>query len=78
MENKNTPLININFHEFKTDIDLFFQASMSALCHCYDHTDGFYPDSCDCDQSERVRESVSLLIEEHRKLIKKYDALRTS
>lgn len=59
-------------HELKEDLDTFFQVSMSALCHCYDNTEGFYPDTCPCDKRERTAEAVQLLIGEHKRLIKKY------
>jgi hypothetical protein len=62
-----------NKQELKEDIDNFFRASMSALCNCYDNTKGLYPDKCDCETRENVQKSVKLLIEEHRRLIKKYD-----
>ena len=67
--------IEIDLQEIKADLNLFFQASMSALCHCYDHTDGFYPDSCSCEESDKIKESVDLLIDEHRRLIEKYNGI---
>jgi hypothetical protein len=63
----------IKKQDIKEDIDMFFHASMSALCHCYDHTEGFYPDSCGCDQREAVSESIRLLVEEHRRIVRKHD-----
>lgn len=56
----------------KDDLDLFFQAAMSALCHCYDHTEGFYPESCGCDSTAKVEEAVRMLVREHKNLIRKY------
>lgn len=62
----------MNNQELKKDLDQFFIVAMSSLCHCYDNTEGFYPDNCTCDSREQIHEAVRLLIEEHKKLIKKY------
>ena len=64
-------MINVSKEDLKEDIDQFFQASMSAVCHCYDHTNGFYPDTCDCGTA-KVYDSMKLLVEEHRAIIQKY------
>ena len=59
--------------ELKQDLDMFFYAAMNALCNCYDNTKGIYPDKCDCDSRKHVHRSIKLLVEEHKKLVKKYD-----
>lgn len=59
--------------ELKADINMFFHAAMSALCNCYDNSKGLYPDKCDCDSRKHINDSISLLINEHKKFVKKYD-----
>lgn len=58
--------------QLREDIDRFFNAAMSSVCHCYDHTKGFYPDDCECDSTKRIHESMALLIEERQRLLRKY------
>ena len=57
----------------KEDLDRFFKAAMAAVCHCYDHTQGLYPDNCGCNEREKVNESIKLLIDEHKLITKKLD-----
>lgn len=58
--------------DLKSTFDEFFQVAMSALCHCYDHKEGFYPTDCECSDRQRINESLSLLIQEHKKVLNKY------
>jgi hypothetical protein len=58
--------------QLKIDLDNFFRVAMSCLCHCYDNTEGLYPDNCSCDSRENIHEAIKALIEEHKRLIKKY------
>lgn len=65
--------IDVRLKELRRDIDQFFQAAMAAMCRCYDHTKGFYPDSCDCEGRKNVSQATKLLIDEHKAFIKKYN-----
>ena len=59
--------------ELKRDFEYFFRVAMASLCHCYDNTEGLYPDECSCEERERINEAVSTLIQTHKDLVKKYD-----
>lgn len=63
----------INKVELKEDLDRFFYAAMAGICHCYDNTGQFYPDQCDCDTRKEISESMTLLSEEHKRLLRKYN-----
>lgn len=68
-----TKVLSIPAEILRADLDDYFQAVLSAICHCYDNTEGLYPDNCSCDQREKVNESISAIINEHRKLKQKYN-----
>lgn len=70
---KNWKVKAIDRKEVKKDIDDFFRAAMSAVCNCYKHSDGFYPDECSCDQREQISKSMSLLISERDRIIRAHN-----
>lgn len=67
--------VTVDKQTLKDDLEYFFRAAIASLCHCYDNTEGLYPDNCSCEHREKINESISALIEEHKKLVKKYDLL---
>lgn len=53
------------------DIDLFYTAAFSALCHCNDNPEGVFPTKCSC-QTKNVQESITMLLDLRKRLLNKY------
>ena len=52
----------------QADLDRFYHVAMAAVCHCYDHTKGLYPDNCGCEERKAISEAMQLLIAEHKRI----------
>lgn len=50
------------------DLDVFLQAAIAAICHCYDNEGGMFPTNCDCEDRERISESISMLLDIYKKI----------
>lgn len=61
-----------NKEELENDLDSFYWAAISAICHCFNHTTGSMPDDCDCQTREKIIESKTLLLKELKRLKNKY------
>lgn len=53
------------------DIDTFYEAAFSAICHCVKNPSGVFPTECSC-QTKDVQESITLLLNLRKELLRKY------
>lgn len=61
----------LDYNKMKSVLDDMYHAALSCICHCYDNTNGFFPDDCNCEQREKVQESINLLNKEHKESLEK-------
>lgn len=53
------------------DIDTFYEAAFAAICHCSNNPKGVFPTECSC-QTKDVQESITLLLNLRKELLRKY------
>lgn len=52
-------------------IQLMYEASIAALCHCDNNPSGLYPEGCPCEQTKETHEKIEMLLETRKFLMQK-------
>lgn len=63
-------------NKMKEILKEFYFAARASICHCFDHSNGMFPDDCDCNARQRTMEAFDAMNDAYKEAIDKLNDIK--